>query len=57
VILAVLLFVLAAGVKTAVRVVPVPEMAEMVPPLTLTSLVLKLVRGSSLNVKVMVAGW
>ncbi|CAB5707178.1 Uncharacterised protein [Comamonas aquatica] len=52
-------FVLAAGVKVAVRVVPVPEMALKVPPVTTTSPVVpsqvKVLPGSSLNVKVMVA--
>jgi hypothetical protein len=49
----------AAGVKMAVRVVPVPLIADSVPPLTVTLPALpsqlKLVPGSSLKVKVMVA--
>ena len=44
-----------AGVKTALRVRPLPDSAPSVPPLTTTSCSVKLVPGSSLKVKVMVA--
>ena len=47
--------VLPAGVKTAVRVRPVPLMAPRVPPATTTSLALKVPLGSSLKLKVMTA--
>ena len=52
---------LAVGVKVALRVRPLPLMAPKVPPLTTTSPLLpsqvKVVPGSSLKVKVMVAVW
>ncbi len=48
-------FVPAAGVKVAVRTLPLPDSAPSVPPVTTMSSALKLVPGSSLNVKVMVA--
>ena len=51
--------VLAAGVKVANRVVPLPAIALSVPPVTVTSPLdpfqVKLAPGSSLKVKVMVA--
>jgi hypothetical protein len=50
---------LAVGVNTAVRVRPVPLMVPKLPPVTTTSPALpfqaKLLPGSSVNVKVMVA--
>ena len=50
---------LASGVKVAVRIAPVPVMAESVPPVTTTSPVVpfheKELPGSSEKVKVMVA--
>ena len=53
------LFVLAVGVKVAVRVAPLPEMALRVPPLTCTSPTLpsqvNVAPGSSLKVNVIVA--
>ena len=48
-------FVLADGVKVAVRVRPEPVMAERVPPVTETSSDVNEVLGSSEKVKVMVA--
>ena len=52
---------LAVGVKVAVRVRPVPEMAERVPPTTTTSPEVpsqtKELPGSSENVKVIAAVW
>ena len=57
--LALPLAMLEVGVKTAVRVKPVPLMAPSVPPVTSTSPVLplqtKLPPGSSENVKLMLA--
>ena len=57
--LAVPAFMLGVGVNTAVRVVPVPEMALKVPLLSVTSPVVpfhtNVVPGSSLKVKVMLA--
>ena len=47
--------VLADGVKVAERVSPVPEISESVPPVTTTSLLEKVVPGSSEKVKVIVA--
>ena len=44
--------VLADGVKVAERVSPVPEISESVPPVTTTSLLEKVVPGSSEKVKV-----
>ena len=59
--LALLLAVLAVGVKVAVRVSPVPLMALNVPPETLMSPVepshAKVLPGSSENEKVMLAVW
>ena len=48
-------FVLADGVKVAVRVRPEPVVAERVPPVTETSSDVNEVLGSSEKVKVMVA--
>ena len=47
----------AVGVKTAVRVVPVPLIAPSVPPTSATSLSSKLAPGFSLNAKLIVAVW
>ena len=52
---AVLALVFGVGVKVAVRVGPEPVMVESVPPETVTSLLEKVVSGSSEKVKVMVA--
>ena len=57
--LALMVSVEAAGVKVAVRVRPLPEIALRLPPLTVTSpdvpSQVNVAPGSSLNVKVMVA--
>ena len=45
----------ADGEKVAVRVRPLPEISESVPPVTVTTLFEKVVSGSSEKVKVMVA--
>ena len=57
VMLAVPLFRAGVGENTAVRVRPLPLMAPKLPFLTTKSLLVKLLPGSSLKVKVMVAVW